>query len=90
MLCIFVYDWDKTLAYQFIEMNECTHQGFNRKGDKLNTLFSRPHLPSMLYVAAGSFSSDPTNTRYVEAIYIHENYDAATLENDIALVKVIP
>jgi len=49
---------------------------------------SRPHLPSMLYVVAGTFQSNPTNTRFVEGIYIHEQYNSTTLENDIALVKL--
>ncbi|XP_037042819.1 trypsin-like [Bradysia coprophila] len=49
---------------------------------------SRPYNPSMIYVAAGSFAANPTNTRYVDSITIHENYNPDTLANDIALVKV--
>jgi len=49
---------------------------------------SRPHLPSMLYVVAGTFQSSPTNTRFVDTINIHEKYNPFTLENDIALVKL--
>lgn len=49
---------------------------------------SRPYNPSMLYVAAGTFQANPTNTRYVESITVHENYNPETLANDIALVKV--
>lgn len=55
---------------------------------KLEIHFSRPYNPSMLYVAAGTFQANPTNTRYVESITIHENYNPETLINDIALVKV--
>jgi len=49
---------------------------------------SRPYLPSMLYVAAGLFLGSPSNTRFVEGIFVHENYNSETLENDVALVKV--
>lgn len=42
----------------------------------------------MIYVVAGTFQSNPTNTRFVEAIYIHEKYNSTSLENDIALVQV--
>ncbi|KAG4068160.1 hypothetical protein HA402_001585 [Bradysia odoriphaga] len=49
---------------------------------------SRPYNPSMIYVAAGSFQANPTNTRYVETITVHESYNPETLANDIALVKV--
>jgi len=54
----------------------------------LSANISRPYLPSMFYVAAGTFQSNPTNTRYPEAIFVHENYNPYTLENDIALVKL--
>lgn len=42
----------------------------------------------MLYVAGGSFQPNPTNTRYVESITVHEHYNHLTMANDIALVKV--
>lgn len=52
-------------------------------------VFSRPLSPGMVYVVAGNFSTKPLVVRYVNAIYINNNYKYNTNENDIALLKVL-
>lgn len=50
---------------------------------------SHPYLPGMIYVVAGRVLGAAEYTRYVVNITIHENYNSTTLENDIAILKVL-
>lgn len=50
--------------------------------------FSRPLLAAAHVITAGTFEKNPTNTRHGYEVFIHDNYNSETFENDIALVKV--
>jgi len=49
---------------------------------------SRPLSPNMIYLVAGNLTNRPLTVKYVNGIFIHNNYNDSTYEDDIALLKL--
>lgn len=50
---------------------------------------SRRLSPNSLYIIGGNFTEVRSNIGYIQDIHVHPGYNAATNENDIAILTVI-